>query len=287
MQKRPPRTLAIHDLSGFGRCSLSVILPVLSGLGVQVCPVPTAILSTHTGGLGEVELWDLSGYIRPTLEHYKRLALDFECVYSGFLSNEGQIDHCLECLGSYPGALHVVDPVMGDYGKPYRTITPQMQKRMGELVRAADVVTPNLTEAYILLGREYVHEPLTVSAAKSLLARLSELGPSSVVVTGVELVSGGLCNIGYDRDRSAFWRLDCDYVPVSYPGTGDLFCSVLTGGLLTGDSLPLAMDRATRFVELTIKTTYSYGSDPRYGVMLEKTLGWLTQSHVLGDYQAL
>lgn len=287
MHNRVARVAAIHDLSGFGRCSLSVIFPTLSTMGVQVCAVPTAILSTHTGGLGEVVMRDLTDFIQPALEHYRSLDLDFECVYSGFLGGVEQIDRCLAFFGAYPDALHVVDPVMGDHGKPYRTVTQPMRSRMRELVQVADIITPNLTEVYILLGQDYVFDPLTTSRAKSLLARLSELGPELVVVTGVQMASGELANIGYDSGRSAFWKVDCEYVPVSYPGTGDLYAGVLTGGLLTGDSLPIAMDRATRFVELAIKTTYSYGTDPRHGVMLEKCLHWLLRDEVFKDYHSL
>ena len=287
MEKRPPRVIAIHDLSGFGRCSLTVILPVLSAMGAQVCPVPTAVLSTHTGGFGEVEMRDLTGFLEPALAHYQKLGLGFECVYSGFLSSVDQVDHCLSYFKAYPEALHVVDPVMGDHGKAYRTCTPEIRRRMRELVSVADVITPNLTEVYMLLELEQRFEPLSASEAKSLLTRLTELGPNSAVITGVELANGILTNVGYDRKQGAFWRVDCEYVPVSYPGTGDLLAGVLTGGLLMGDSLPIAMDRAARFVELCIKTTYSYGADPRCGVMLEKSLGWLSQQHIFKGYRAL
>jgi pyridoxine kinase len=264
-----------------------VILPVLSAMGVQVCPVPTAVLSTHTGGLGDVTLRDLTDYIEPTLAHYKSLELEFECVYSGFLSSVDQIGLCLEFFRSYPDSLSVVDPVMGDHGKPYRTCTPEIRARMEELVKVADIITPNLTEACILLGEEFPTAPLTASDAKSMLARLCELGPRMTVLTGINLSTGTLSNLGYDRDRSAYWRVDCDYVPVSYPGTGDIFAAVLTGGLLGGDSLPIAMDRATRFLELAIKTTYSYGADTRHGVMLEKCLRWLTEDVLSDGYQML
>ena len=285
---RPPRVAAIQDLSGFGRCSLTVILPVLSAMGVQVCPIPTAVLSTHTGGLGEVVFRDLTDYISPALNHYRQLGVEFECVYSGFLGSQEQVDHCLEFFSAYSQALIVVDPVMGDHGKPYKTYTREMQQRMGELVSVADVITPNLTEACLLLGETYQPQPLTRAQVKSMLVRLSELGPKQIVLTGVSLASGEqMANVGYDRERNAFWLMNCDYVPVSYPGTGDLYTSVLVGSFLSGDSLPIAMNRATQFVELAIKTTFGYGTDPRHGVMLERGLEWLTHRSVLKDYQIL
>ena len=287
MPDRPKRVAAIHDLSGFGRCSLSVILPTLSVMGVQVCPVPTTVFSTHTGGLGSVEQRDLSDFPLPCLEHYRRLGLEFECVYSGFLSSQEQIDHCLKFFSTYQDALAVVDPVMGDHGRPYRTITPQMRSRLGELVRVADIITPNLTEACMLLKIPYFNEGLSRAQAKSLLVRLSELGPNYMVITGAPMASGSIANIGYDRQNNSFWYIDCDYVPVSYPGTGDLFASVLTGGFLTGDSLPMAMGRAAYFVERCIKTTFSYSSDTRYGVMLEKELGVLIDRQNIKDFSLL
>ena len=285
---RPARILAIHDLSGFGRCSLSVITPVISSMGMQVCPVPTAVLSSHTGGLGEVAMQDLTGHLAPTLEHYKRLGLEFECVYSGFLGSSEQIDHCLDFFKNYPDALAVVDPVMGDHGRIYRTVTDEMKKRMGELVAAADLITPNLTEACILLGEHYQSVPLTAEEAKSKLVRLAKLGPKKIVITGVSLASGeAMANIGYDAERGAFWCVSCDYVPVAYPGTGDLFAAVLTGAMLQGDSLPMAMDRATKFVQLAIKTTFGYGSDTRFGVMFEPLLNRLANRETASDYRIL
>ncbi len=287
MLKRPPRVIAIHDLSGFGRCSLSVILPTLSAMKVQVCPVITAVLSTHTGGLGEVVFRDLTDYLFPALEHYKKLELNFECVYSGFLGSLDQIDHCLQYFAAYPDAFAVVDPVMGDNGKAYRTYTPDMCRRMNELVAVADMITPNLTEASILLGIPYPNAPMRQSEAKSLVARLSELGPRYVTVTGVELADGKIANLGYDRERGEYWRVDCNYVPASYPGTGDIFTSVMVGAMLGGDSLPMAIERATRFLEIAIRTTFSYGSDTRYGVMLESCLSWLTKDQTLDRYRLL
>ena len=287
ISKAVPNVAAIHDLSGYGRCSLSVISPILSVMGVQCVAVPTAVLSTHTGGFGEVVMQDLTDYIPAALAHYRRLGLEFDCVYTGFLGSAEQIAHCRSFFGAYPQALKVVDPVMGDNGRPYRTYTREMCAKVVELVREADLVTPNKTELSILLGREYDPAPLSASAAKSALLRLSELGPAKVIVTGVELADMTVSNIGYDRDTNAFWRVRCSYVPQSYPGTGDAFASLVVGSVLGGDSLAIAMERATRFLELCIKSTYSYGTDPKAGILLERDLSWLTERHSLDGYESL
>ncbi|MCI7139241.1 MAG: pyridoxamine kinase [Oscillospiraceae bacterium] len=287
MEKRPARVAAIHDLSGFGRCSISVILPVLSAMGVQVCPVPTAVLSSHTGGLGDPVIRDLTDYIEPALRHYQSLGVEFEAVYTGFLGSGEQVDCCLEFFKAYPKALKIVDPVMGDNGRPYRTCTPELRRRMSELAAAADIITPNITEAAMLLEESYPAAPLTRSEAKSMLLRLSHMGPKRVVITGAELAQGGLASLGYDGENGSFWYVPCEYIPVHYPGCGDIYASVLLGAELSGASLPIAMARAAAFTELCVKTTYSYGSDPRYGVMLESVLGSLLKNEVTGAFRAL
>lgn len=287
MEKRPARVAAIHDLSGFGRCSISVILPVLSAMGVQVCPVPTAVLSSHTGGLGDPVIRDLTDYIEPALRHYQSLGVEFEAVYTGFLGSGEQVDCCLEFFKAYPKALKIVDPVMGDNGRPYRTCTPELRRRMSELAAAADIITPNITEAAMLLEESYPAAPLTRSEAKSMLLRLSHMGPKRVVITGAELAQGGLASLGYDGENGSFWYVPCEYIPVHYPGCGDIYASVLLGAELSGASLPIAMARAAAFTELCVKTTYSYDSDPRYGVMLESVLGSLLKNEVTGAFRAL
>lgn len=287
MEKRPARVAAIHDLSGFGRCSISVILPVLSAMGVQVCPVPTAVLSSHTGGLGDPVIRDLTDYIEPALRHYQSLGVEFEAVYTGFLGSGEQVDCCLEFFKAYPKALKIVDPVMGDNGRHYRTCTPELRRRMSELAAAADIITPNITEAAMLLEESYPAAPLTRSEAKSMLLRLSHMGPKRVVITGAELAQGGLASLGYDGENGSFWYVPCEYIPVHYPGCGDIYASVLLGAELSGASLPIAMARAAAFTELCVKTTYSYGSDPRYGVMLESVLGSLLKNEVTGAFRAL
>lgn len=160
---------AIHDLSGYGRCSLSVILPVISAMGIQVCPVPTAVMSTHTGGFTDIAMEDLTDHISACYNHYEKLHLKFDAIYSGFLSSPKQVDCCLEFLHGNPDSLKVVDPVMGDNGKPYSTYTPELICRMKELVDAADVITPNLTETCMLLGEE-CPPVMSVAQARSWLA---------------------------------------------------------------------------------------------------------------------
>lgn len=287
MTNRSPRVAAIHDLSGFGRCSLSVIIPVLAAMGVQTCPVPTAVLSTHTGGFGEPEMRDLTDFVSPCLDHWKRLKIEFDCIYSGFLASEQQAAQVGNFIKAWPKALAVVDPVMGDDGRPYRTVTPQIITKMSELVKEADLITPNLTEAGILLGDSFTNAALGRDKARSMLVRLSEKGPSFVVITGAVVVPGKVSNIGYDRTNNAFWRVDCKFVPISYPGTGDIFASVLVGGLLTGDSLPLAISRASQFVEIAVSTAYGYNCEPREGVMVEKSIPWLIEQNTIVGYEPL
>ena len=279
---------AIHDLSGYGRCSLSVIIPVISAMGIQVCPVPTAVLSTHTGRFTDMALEDLTEHISDCYEHYKRLGLQFDAIYTGFMTSSEQVDSCLKFFDGNPDALKVVDPVLGDNGKPYSTCTPELMRRMKELVEEADVITPNLTETCMLLGEE-CPPMMSVSQARSWLARLSDK-PRIVVIKGVPLIDDEgqkLSNIGFDRESGSFWRIDWDHIPMHYPGTGDIFTSVLTASLLKGESLPIALNRATTFTEIAVKTTYSYGTEARLGVVFEDCLSWLMTNTVLSDYKRL
>lgn len=280
------KAAAIHDLSGVGRCSLTVIMPVLSVMGVQVCPVPTAILSAHTGGFGDVVMRDLDDYIIPALDHYKRLGESFDCIYSGFLASGEQAGHCMDFFSAYPDALKVVDPVMADNGKPYRTCDENLRKRMAELAAHADVITPNLTEAAILLGLDPSYMPRSHADVKTMLVKLAAMGPSTVVITSVYTGTESY-NAGYEAKSNKFWRVPFTRVNANYPGTGDIFTSVLTGSLIGGDSLPIAMNRAAAFLEFAIKTTYSYNTDVREGILLERSLGFLYENRSFFDYEVL
>lgn len=272
-----PRIAAIHDLSGFGRCSLSVIIPTLSAMGMQVCALPTAVLSTHTGGFEGYTFVDLTDTMQGYAAHWKSLGIRFDCIYSGFLGSVRQIDIIDSFIDDFQtkDTLVVIDPVFADSGALYSTFTPDFVPHMRRLVRRAHVITPNITEAAFLLDRDL---PACFSAeqAKLWLSDLSELGPETVVITSLPMADTKSCVAAYNKTDGRFWKVSCDYVPAEYPGTGDIFTSVLTGALLEGDSLPVAVDRAVIFVSMAIRTTFGYTADAREGVVLEKVL------HTLG-----
>lgn len=286
MSPQIKKIAAIHDLSGFGRCSLSVIIPVISSMGIQVVPVPTTILSTHMGGFGNNVTNDLTDYIPKALLHYKTIPVLFDCVYTGFLGSNEQIAHCIDFLESYQDSFKIVDPVMGDNGKIYKTYTKDMCDSICNLVRHADLITPNKTEMYILLNEEWNNNPVPIEKSKQYLLELSKLGPSKVIITGIELDDMTINNIGYDKKNDKFWRVVCKYVPQNYPGTGDIFASVVISSILNGANLPVSIETATKFLELTIKTTYDLKSNPMEGIMIEKTLPWLFKTHNLTRYQS-
>lgn len=290
MKNIVPRVAAVQDISGFGRCSLTVIIPILSCMGVQVCPVPTAVLSTHSGGFGEMVFDDLTHNMEAYMSHWKQLGLSFDYIYTGFLGNEKQINVVADFCDNFkksPEQRIVVDPVMGDNGKLYKTYNEAMQQKMRHLVQRADIITPNLTETAFLLKQDYELKPMNNEEIKNTLNALSDLGPQTVIITGVIDSHQNHVNVAYDREQDIYWKVPYEQVPASYPGTGDTFTSVLIGALIQGDSLPMAIERATRFVSLAIKTTYGYRTDTKEGVMLEKVLPSLFNRETDANYSII
>jgi len=272
-----PRVAAAHDLSCFGRCSLTVIIPILSCMGIQVCPLPTAVLSTHLGGFGKPAFYDFTHHMPDFFQHWKKEGITFDCIYSGFLASEQQIEVVCRFIEEFSqdSTLIFVDPVMGDDGKLYSTYTLQMQEQMKMLIRKADIITPNYTEACFLLGESYQEGGCDTDKMKKWLLRLADLGPSMVVMTGIPCNKEKILNMGYDGNTDSYWEVSNDYIPAGYPGTGDAFASVLAGALLKGKSLPTAMAQAADFVGLAIKETFGAGTTPRDGILLERVLPWL------------
>lgn len=269
-----PRCAAIHDLSGFGRCSLTIVIPVLSAMGVQCCPVPTAYLSTHTGGFTGNTFLDMTEEMAATVAHWATLDIDFRGIYSGFMGSEAQMAITADFISTFrrPHTLVVVDPVMGDHGRPYRTYTPAMCRAMGELAARADLITPNLTEAALLLEQPYRELAGDEAACRELALRLSLEGRRSVVLTGVARrpgLTGALC---LERESGRLTWVETEFVGREFHGTGDLFTSVLTGALLQGRSLDQAARQAADFVGDCARRTLSQDIPPREGVDFEPLL---------------
>ncbi len=268
---------AIHDLSGAGKCSLTVALPVLSVCGVETSVLPTAVLSTHTGGFTGFTYRDLTEDLLPMARHWKEAGFHFQALYSGFLGSEAQIDLVTEIFQMFrePGTFVVVDPVMGDNGKLYQTYTEEMAQSMVRLCRRADLVVPNLTEACRLLEIPYQEGPYTESFIGEVLAGLCGLGPGKAVLTGVYLEEdrlGAACLDSKTGRPEFFLR---DRLEGLYHGTGDLFASTLLGGLFNGMSLSEACDVAVEFTHKTIASTKEKSKDFRFGPKFEEHLPWL------------
>ncbi len=278
MKKPVNRVAAIHDLSGFGRSSLAVIIPIISTMGVQVCPVPTAVLSTHTGGFKNYCFIDLTNHMEAYVGHWHQLGIEFDCIYSGFLGSSKQIDIIKKFISDFSanGPLVVVDPVLGDNGCLYSAINKQMVREMGRLIKKADIITPNFTEAAYLLGEAY-RQNVTEAEIEEWLLRLSEMGPKIVIITNVpdNALPNKIGVMAYNRQDGRFLKIRHDYVPVHYPGVGDIFTSVIVGSMVKGDSLPTAMNRAVQFTTAAIKTSYNLKYPEREGVVLEQVLNKL------------
>ena len=283
---QPARTVAaLHDLSGVGRCALTVVIPVISAMGVQVIPAPTAALSAHTAFPDFVGV-DLTDYLERCLDKWCEMGLTFDCVYTGYLATVRQEEIARRFLARQSGARRVVDPVLGDDGRMYRALPREMPQAMRRLCAGADVVTPNLTEAALLtgakppepgrgaLGTNESRERYRLPQLRALLEGLLALGPKVALVTGVPLED---VHVNAWMGADGALRL-CEYepVPASYPGTGDLFASVLAGALTRGEALEAAVRRATDFVRDVMRRTLECGTEPVYGVQLEPALGALT-----------
>lgn len=272
MENPIKKVAVIHDLSGYGRTSLAAIMPILSYMGIQVCPFPTAILSNNTGYFDEFSFVDLTDSMEDYMEQWKRKNIIFDCIYSGFLGNEKQVDIILKFIEVFGNGLNivVVDPVLGDHGKLYPTIDNLMVDKMRELVGKADIITPNFTEAFYLLDEEYTNE-INENEIKKMLVELSDLGPEIVIVTSVPSINDSdyIDVFGYNKESNQFWQVSCKHIPVEFPGTGDIFTSVLIESMLNGYSLPRAMDKSVQFISAGIEESCKYSYPRREGILLE------------------
>ncbi|WP_373079564.1 pyridoxamine kinase [Fusobacterium varium] len=287
------KVAAIHDLSGYGRSSLTSIIPILSSMKLQVCPVPTAVLSTHTGGFEGFSFLDLTDYMEQHIAHWKKLGLEFDCIYSGFLGSPRQIKIVADFVDffGHKNNLTVIDPVLGDNGRLYGTMGKEMVEEMKKLIGKADIITPNFTEVTFLLDKEYKKE-ISEAEIKEWLIELAAMGPKIVIATSVPDEDSHSTDrktnvVAYDRENNVFWKVSCKYIPASYPGTGDAYTSVVIGSLLQGDSLPIAIERGVQFITQCILASYGFKYPNREGVLLERMLDVLKMPTISSSYELL
>ncbi|MDH6306911.1 pyridoxine kinase [Parabacteroides sp. PF5-5] len=265
------RVAAIHDLSGFGKCSLTVALPILSAAGIEVSAMPTAVLSTHTGGITGFTYLDTTSEMRPFMDHWKSLNIQFDAIYSGFLGSFEQLDIVSDFFDTFrqKNNLILVDPVMADNGELYKIFTPEFALGMKELCRKADIIVPNITEATLLLGEPYQPGPYSKAYIEDLLKKLSQLGPKQVVLTGVYFEEEELGAATYDRTTNQTGYTFVPKIPGYYHGTGDVFGSALLAALMNGFSLEQSAGIAVRYTAGSILRTYEAKADYRFGVDFE------------------
>ncbi len=266
------KAVSVQDISCYGQCSLTVALPILSAYGIETAILPSAILSTHTGGFSGFTCLDLTDEMPKILEHWIREGITFDAIYTGYIGDVRQFDMILGAKKQIlkPGGLLIVDPAMADHGKLYPALGQEIVAGMRELVRSADVIFPNMTEAAFLLdipyeewhGREQVTE---------ILAKLNEMGPQNAILTGVSFENGRLGAVARCKSIGETIEYFTEKLPKSYHGTGDIFSSVAAASIMNGRGIAPALKSACEFVVSCIKNT---ADDPAhsYGVKFETVL---------------
>ncbi len=286
--KKQKNALAVHDISCVGRCSLTVALPILSAAGIETSVLPTAVLSTHTGGFAGYTYRDLTEDVLPISDHWATMGLKFDAIYSGYLGSIEQIDLVLKLIKRHAaeGCIALVDPVMADNGKLYAIFPPEFPMEMRKVCSKADVLMPNITEATLLLGEEYKEGPYTPEYIEGLMERLTSLGPRKIILTGVYFDDVKLGAATYDADTGEKSYYFCDKIPGYYHGTGDVFGSAVVASLIRGRTLPEASRIAVDFTVGSIRRTYDAKTDIRFGVDFEEGIPQLIED-VLEDDEDL
>ncbi len=268
------RVLAVHDLCSFGRCSLTAAIPVISAMGMQVCPLPTAFFSNNLT-YGEFTFHDFTDKMTGFMDRWEKLGFRYDAVYSGFLASVEQIEVVRDAarrFASREESLVVVDPAMGDDGKLYPVFGPEYVEAMRTLVKEATLITPNFTEACFLLGESCGTAVPSSEALRAMTEKLAALGAKQVVITSVPAGENEIKVVSFDSVAGEYAERTTPRIPFTTCGTGDLFTSVVTGALLRGETLAAASALAMRFVSRVMEFTLASGSDPREGVIVEPCL---------------
>ena len=274
----------INDLSGFGRCSLTAAISVISAMGVSPCPLPTAILSAQTGYPSYFcdDYTEKMEYFR---SEWEKMQVSFDGIYTGFVASEAQIHQIFRFLNTFykPGTFLLVDPVMGDNGITYDMFTSTLLEQMGKLAKKADVITPNLTELCLLTNASYEDlvktddYELMLSKIHTLANSFCENGPEHIIVTGIHYRDHSdiphMGNLYVTKDSHEL--LSFPYVGGSYSGTGDLFASCLCAGIARGEDIPSIIKKAGKFIELSLTDSVKEQIDRNDGVNYEKYLSLL------------
>lgn len=273
-----PRVAAVHDMCGYGNCSLTAAIPILSAAGCDVCPVPTALFSAHTR-YSVFTFHDTTEILDGYLDAWRKENADLDGVYSGFLGSAEQVAIIKRLYSQYPHALRLVDPVMGDGGEIYATYTPELCEAMGTLVDGADVLMPNLTEASILTKRTYPGRDLSDAEVDDMIDALLDLGAKNVVLKGIDHDDGTIRNYVASADSGASGKQELAHskLPFMTHGTGDAFASALCGALMAGRPLAESAHIAGEFVRHAMENTQYQPHHDERGVSFELNLDELTQ----------
>ena len=270
------KILTIQDVSCYGQCSLTVALPILSAMGIETAIIPSAVLSTHTGGFTGYTFRDLTEDLPAINAHWAKENINFDTFYTGYVGSKLQLGYIKDIVTSRAkeGALFIVDPVMADNGKLYYGFDEAFAAEMAQFVKGANVILPNLTEASFLLKEPYVTE-YDEKYIEGLVRRLSALSGGDVVLTGVTFDPTKLGVAAYSKATDTTHYYFEERIPGGVHGTGDVYASSFVGALTQGLSLNDAADLAVDFTVAAIRATVPDRETHWYGVKFEKALPFL------------
>jgi len=277
MQKR---ILTIQDISCFGKCSLTVALPIISAMGIECTVIPTAVLSAHTGCFEDYTFRDLTGDIEGVARHWRAHNIALDGIYTGYLGSPEQAEIVCGVIDSFRPTFVFVDPAMADNGALYAGFDGRIVSEMRKLCGVADVIVPNLTEAALLLGEEYTPSRYEdMSVIRDILIRLTKLGAKTAALTGV-CIGGGQGCVSYCAETGEFTEYFAEHLPVKTHGTGDVFSSAMFASLVSERPLHESMKTAVEFTTACIRATMG-DSSHWYGVRFEECLPmlWRDEGH--------
>lgn len=271
---KPIKKVALlHSMCSVGKASITNMFPILSVLGVEVCPIPTVLYSTHTGGYGMPAMQSVSvEYIRGCKDHFLSNNITFDAIFIGYLGNIALVDEVLDFVKSFPNAKVILDPIMGDHGNFYKRISKENSSAFHKLMPYADIMLPNLTEACLLTDMAYKYHANEMDVHE-LFARLKEIGANDVVITSIPGENSekniAICT-EHGIDELSLPMVNCEF-----HGTGDVFDAVFIGSYLNGFSQKESVIKAHNFVSECIKNSVKFDYEEREGLMIEKTLSML------------